>query len=334
VNDELDTTQDPPRLDLSDDAPDLAMRAMRAARSDVPKPEDLSRMEALLMARIAALGAGGAGGAGGVSGAGGTSGTAGAGTSGAGASTAATAGSASATTAAVGGTSFTTLAGGAAVLALVGAAFVGKSWLAGSPPVPPVPSAVVSPVPCVAVGPVAAPGSSAASASSVPVLSVNDLPLARSAEAKVQAAPVDEAAETKLLGDAQSALKSDPAAALRACTEHAKRFPGGALAQEREALAIEALVRLGRKEEASKRLARFRTTYPSSGHLRKLEGLLWREGASFSCRWRVRARADRVAVGSSSRLKRFGRARRARRSPHHRGGSASFRVPPRLARAR
>ncbi len=272
MNDELDTSHDPPRLDLSDDAPEIAARAMRAARSDAPKPEELSRMEALLMARIAALGAGGTGGAG----AGGSGGASG-GTSG-GAGTSAGSATAAGTSAAVGGTStFVTLAGGAAVLALVGAAFVGKSWLAGSAPASS-PSGMTSPVPCVAVAPSNTPLPSA-SLSSVPVVTLDELPRAPSGSSSVQKAPVvaavvDEAAETKLLGDAQSAVKSDPAAALRACNEHAKRFPGGSLAQEREALAIEALVRLGRKDEAEKRLARFRTSYPSSGHLRKLEGLL------------------------------------------------------------
>lgn len=279
MNDDLDTSHDPPRLDLSDDAPEIAARAMRAARSDVPKPEDLSRMEALLMARIAALGAGGAGGAG-AGGSGGASGASGA-TSATGASGAGTsAGSAAAagTSAAVGGTStFATLAGGAAVLALVGAAFVGKSWLSGSAPASS-PSGMTSPVPCVAVAPSTTPLPSA-SLSSVPVVTLDDLPRAPSGSSTVQKAPVatpvvDEAAETKLLGDAQSSVKSDPAAALRACNEHAKRFPGGSLAQEREALAIEALVRLGRKGEAEQRLTRFRANYPSSGHLRKLEGLL------------------------------------------------------------
>lgn len=280
MNDDLDTSHDPPRLDLSDDAPEIAARAMRAARSDVPKPEDLSRMEALLMARIAALGAGGAGGAGagGSGGSGGASGATSA-TSATGAGAAGTsAGSAAAgTSAAVGGTStFATLAGGAAVLALVGAAFVGKSWLSGSAPASS-PSGMTSPVPCVAVAPSTTPLPSA-SLSSVPVVTLDDLPRAPSGSSTVQKAPVatpvvDEAAETKLLGDAQSSVKSDPAAALRACNEHAKRFPGGSLAQEREALAIEALVRLGRKGEAEQRLTRFRANYPSSGHLRKLEGL-------------------------------------------------------------
>lgn len=281
MNDELDTSHDPPRLDLSDDAPELAAQAMRAARSDVPEPEDLSRMEALLMARIAALGAGGAGGAG-TAGSGGASGASGAGATG-GVGTSASSVTAAGTSAAVGGTgTFATLAGGVAVLALVGAAFVGKSWMAGSAPAP-APSGMTSPVPCVAVAPSSTPSAgreaapSGASAS-VPVVTLDDLPRAPSGSSTAQkgstAAPVvDEAAETKLLGDAQSAVKSDPAAALRACDEHAKRFPGGSLAQEREALAIEALVRLGRKGEAEKRLARFRAGYPSSGHLRKLEGL-------------------------------------------------------------
>jgi hypothetical protein len=46
--------------------------------------------------------------------------------------------------------------------------------------------------------------------------------------------------------------------------EHARRFPRGVLAEEREALASQALARSGRGNEALDRGTRFRRTYPTS----------------------------------------------------------------------
>lgn len=80
--------------------------------------------------------------------------------------------------------------------------------------------------------------------------------------------------ETELLSRAQRALGGDPAAALAHCDEHLARYPGGALTQEREVIAIAALVRLGRVAEARSRAERFEAAYPGSGHLRRIDVLL------------------------------------------------------------
>jgi hypothetical protein len=53
--------------------------------------------------------------------------------------------------------------------------------------------------------------------------------------------------------------------------EHARRFPQGALAQEREVIAIEALSRLGRTEAARQRGTQFERQYPGSAHQPKVE---------------------------------------------------------------
>jgi len=45
-----------------------------------------------------------------------------------------------------------------------------------------------------------------------------------------------------------------------------ERFPSGALAQEREALAIEAAACAGREDEAARRASTFLRDYPSSPH--------------------------------------------------------------------
>jgi hypothetical protein len=72
--------------------------------------------------------------------------------------------------------------------------------------------------------------------------------------------------ESALLQRAQSALASDPARALALTDQHRSSFPAGALSEEREAIAIQALRRLGREPEARARAARFETKYPNSVH--------------------------------------------------------------------
>ncbi len=52
--------------------------------------------------------------------------------------------------------------------------------------------------------------------------------------------------------------------ALAACGEHARRFPSGQLAEEREIVAIRALMLLGRRAEAETRAAEFRAKFPES----------------------------------------------------------------------
>lgn len=79
--------------------------------------------------------------------------------------------------------------------------------------------------------------------------------------------------ETQWLMKARRVLADDPAEGLRLADLHRQRFPSGSLAQERELIAIDALVRLGRYEEAHARVATFRSIYPRSAHLRRLEAL-------------------------------------------------------------
>jgi hypothetical protein len=77
--------------------------------------------------------------------------------------------------------------------------------------------------------------------------------------------------EVELLERARGSLASNPAHALSLTSEHKLRFPGGALAQEREVIAIEALKRLGRSDQASLRADEFAKNYPGSAHRRKLD---------------------------------------------------------------
>lgn len=72
--------------------------------------------------------------------------------------------------------------------------------------------------------------------------------------------------EHQLLRAARAALERDPARALALTQEHKRRFPAGMLAQEREVIAIEALSRLGRSDDARSRADRFGKEYPDSPH--------------------------------------------------------------------
>lgn len=82
--------------------------------------------------------------------------------------------------------------------------------------------------------------------------------------------------EGALLARARAALGRDAAAALALTREHAARFPRAMLGEEREVLAIEALVALGRRDEASARATRLLAADPGSAYRRRLEGLLAR----------------------------------------------------------
>jgi hypothetical protein len=118
--------------------------------------------------------------------------------------------------------------------------------------------------------------------SSAPVVSsAAPAPLSPAARAKPTAVQAPRAelepvavSELALLRRAQTELGLTPARALQLAEEHAARFAGGALEQEREVIAIDALVRLGRRGEATTRAERFRQTFPGSAHERRLDVLL------------------------------------------------------------
>ena len=88
------------------------------------------------------------------------------------------------------------------------------------------------------------------------------------------AAPDPGPTEGALLLRARQELASDPSGALTLTQEHARRFPSGALVQEREVLAIEALARLGRSFDAKHRLDAFRARFPRSPHIERLTTLV------------------------------------------------------------
>lgn len=87
-------------------------------------------------------------------------------------------------------------------------------------------------------------------------------------------ATVDTETEVQLLQRAQDALDRSPAQALDLISRHAARFPGSGLGQEREVIAVDALVRLGHVGEARARAAAFAARFPTSAHLRRLAALV------------------------------------------------------------
>lgn len=151
----------------------------------------------------------------------------------------------------------------------VGAIVVGSSTAKGPPAPsgvvpPPVVSSVVAPEPTLALEPLPS-----ASAAQVPSAKPVAKPIPSTDEA-------DPALEGPLLHEAQDALRSSPAAALAKTQEHAKKYPRGLFVQEREVIAIEALVALGRTGEAEARAARFDKSFPGSTHKRRIDTLLGR----------------------------------------------------------
>jgi hypothetical protein len=86
--------------------------------------------------------------------------------------------------------------------------------------------------------------------------------------------------EFALIARAQRALATNPGLALALTSDHERKFPGGALVQEREVVAIDALLRLGRRAEASERALRFRREFPLSVHQHRLDVLLGGDSTS------------------------------------------------------
>lgn len=82
------------------------------------------------------------------------------------------------------------------------------------------------------------------------------------------------AEEVRLISRAQRAVRGSPGRALSLTRRHRARFPRGVLVQEREALAIEALVRLGRRDQARRRADRLYRRSPATGYRLRIEALL------------------------------------------------------------
>jgi hypothetical protein len=126
---------------------------------------------------------------------------------------------------------------------------------------PPSISAPVAPLP--APAPVPAPLASVPTTTDVP-----SAPVRASAAPSSTVAPTgqgDLARERELLDVARAALARNQAQdAIATLEEHARRWPNGKLAEEREVVLVQALVTAGRLPEARARAARFHQRFPKS----------------------------------------------------------------------
>ncbi len=81
--------------------------------------------------------------------------------------------------------------------------------------------------------------------------------------------------ESELIARARTEVRAGYfAAALGTLDDTRTKFPNGVLAQEREALTIEALFKLGKRDEASRRFADFSRDNPGSPHTARLARIL------------------------------------------------------------
>ena len=81
-------------------------------------------------------------------------------------------------------------------------------------------------------------------------------------------------AEAKLLSTARSFLDDSPALSLAVTEQHRQKYPLGQLSAEREFVAIEALLRLGRRQEAERRAAPLLAAGHDGLYTRRLRRLL------------------------------------------------------------
>lgn len=127
--------------------------------------------------------------------------------------------------------------------------------------------------------------SSMAPALSTPVMPNRVEPEATSASAAAppaprrmpSLAPSDPLAELALLERARRVMATNPARALALSEEHRQKYRAGQFAEERELLAVEALVGLGQTEAAARRAGSFLRAHPNSVHAHRLEVILQRD---------------------------------------------------------
>lgn len=81
--------------------------------------------------------------------------------------------------------------------------------------------------------------------------------------------------ESELMKRAHSALRSgSPHRAMSWLDQHQKHYPGGVLMQEREVVAIESLMMMGRRAEAQRRGEMFLRRFGASTHARRVRAIL------------------------------------------------------------
>ncbi len=134
------------------------------------------------------------------------------------------------------------------------------------------------------------PAAAEAPASSEPLSAAGQPSPARAAEARGSSEPTARsnsgqsgagafeelsiADEARLLERARAALATDPNRALEVANAHQQLYPAGQMSAERELIAVDALLRLGRRSEAEQRAAPRLRQFPNSLYARRLRQLL------------------------------------------------------------
>lgn len=88
---------------------------------------------------------------------------------------------------------------------------------------------------------------------------------------QVEAPLANPETEISLLKRARETLANNPGTSFALAEEHRKTYARGRLGQEREVIAITALMRLGRPSAAHERAEQFKRTYPGSAYLGQIE---------------------------------------------------------------
>lgn len=154
---------------------------------------------------------------------------------------------------------------GAAVVLLALGAWLARPSSPVAPLPPPVVEAPPSPPPAPEVAVIEAPAAVATEVTEAPIARREVRPRRPEVEPPAPVVEADPIREGTILLRARRALAADDAGgALEATEEHASAFPRGELSPEREAIAIDALLALGRSDEARARAERFASRWPSS----------------------------------------------------------------------
>jgi len=152
------------------------------------------------------------------------------------------------------------------------------SALASATQAAPPASASAGRVPPLAVPPLKSGPLSIASAStraaSPPALTASSASASSASSTPLVAASALAEQDAALLQQARRLVASEPARALTLTRDHELHFPGSPLTEERQALRIEALARLGRRAEAERELATFDQRFPRSIYRHRLRALL------------------------------------------------------------
>ncbi|HEX7666805.1 MAG TPA: hypothetical protein VF407_19890 [Polyangiaceae bacterium] len=248
------TDRDPPRLSQDPATSALLRDAIREGKNDLP---DDARLAAIAL-KLGAIGAAGGGGAGAAASAGAAK-----------ASVAPAAIKAGAVKTGMSALSFKIAAAAAVTAVAVGGVAVAPRVLGPKPAVTVAASTTIAPptttAPPATANDFALPPASA-SAAPLPV------PTTPSgvASTKVNAPPPHPDDELKNVAQAKAALATDPAKALAICNDDAQTFPKGQFAEDRETVAIDALVALGRVDAARARLKKFEAQFPTSPNTKRL----------------------------------------------------------------